>query len=267
MKYLAIKNWEKYQPKDTKTLPWIRDYKDKEFDPDFSRLTILQRYMLDAICRLRGRYGRNLPNDTLWICRATAVLPRERHNATTAIQQLINSGFLTLTDEEDSPLGKDRIGKVSIEKDPISSPPEASPEEPKEIVEMDRYSAGNTLGMLIGLSGTKTNIETLMSAIDQGKRRWPDIKREEVAEKITALWKEYISQPTHVKQSLRNWLDAVGSYIDSQYWKIQKPEEFKPVLDWQGGYIGHDGVYVNKSGNRMPGYRCPPEPKVKAAEA
>jgi hypothetical protein len=115
-KYLAIKNWEKYQPKDTKNLPWIRDYKDKDWDQYFSQLTVMQRYMLDAICRLRGRHGRNLPNDQQWIVRATAVLPRERHNATTAIQQLINSEFLALTNEQDTPLGEVRRGKDSKEK-------------------------------------------------------------------------------------------------------------------------------------------------------
>lgn len=266
-KFLAIKNWDKYQPKDSKNLPWIRDYKDKEFDPEYSRLTILQRYILDAICRLRGRYGRNIPNDPLWICRATAVLPRERHNATTAIQQLISSGFLVLTNEQDAPLGKVRKGEERKEIDTVSGSSEASPEGQKEVIEMDRYSAGNTLGLLIGLSGTKTNIETLMSAIDQGKRRWPDLKREEVAEKITELWKEYISQPTHIKQSLRNWLDAVGSYIDSQYWKVERPEEFKPQIDWQGGYVGPDGVYVNKRGQRVPGFICPPNPNGKGADA
>jgi hypothetical protein len=62
--------------------------------------------MLDACCRLRGRHGRNLDNDPQWILCATAVLPRERHNATTAIQQLINRGFLILTNEQLSPLGK-----------------------------------------------------------------------------------------------------------------------------------------------------------------
>lgn len=125
-KYLSIKNWEEYQPMDTKNLPWIRDYKDKDWDREFSQLTIMQRYMLDAICRLRGRHGRNLPNDLQWIVRATAVLPRERHNATTAIQQLINSGFLTLTNEQDSPLGEVRKGKESIEGAEDFSPADSS---------------------------------------------------------------------------------------------------------------------------------------------
>lgn len=126
-KYLAVKNWERYQPKDTKNLPWIRDYKDKDWDADFSQLTVMQRYMLDAICRLRGRHGRNLPNDPLWIVRATSVLPRERHNATAAIQQLVNSGFLSITNEQDSPLGEVRIGK---EREDIKT--KAEPQKPIE---------------------------------------------------------------------------------------------------------------------------------------
>ena len=60
-KFLAIKNWDKYQPRDTKNSPWIRDYKDKDFGPKYSKLTCMQRYMLDAICRLRGPARQTYP--------------------------------------------------------------------------------------------------------------------------------------------------------------------------------------------------------------
>jgi len=261
-KYLAIKNWDLYQPKDSRTMPWIRDYKSKDFDPEYSRLTVMQRFMLDACCRLRGRHNSNLPNDPLWICRATAILPRERHNATTAIQQLINSGFLVLTNEQDTPLGRVRKGKEGKVKIGFSvAPPAPSAEEENQSIEMDRHSAATTLGALIGMSSSGYNFDVLVSAIDQGKRRWPELRNEQIAEKVKLLWDEYISQPTHVKQSLKNWLDSVGRYIDSDDWKAKKPQEFKPQIDWQGGYVGPDGVYVNRSGKRIPGFVCPPKPK------
>ena len=261
-KYLAIKNWDFFQPKDTRTMPWIRDYKNKDFDPEYSRLTVMQRFMLDACCRLRGRHSSNLPNDPLWICRATAILPRERHNATTAIQQLVTSGFLILTNEQDTPLGKERKGKERKGKIGFSvenTIPSAT-EEPPDI-EIDRHSAATGLGAMVGMSTSGYNFDALVSAIDQGKRRWPDIKNEQVAERIKLLWDEYVKQPTHVKQSLKNWLDVVGRYIDSDDWKHEKPKEFKPQIDWQGGHVGPDGVYVNKSGQRIPGFKCPPQPK------
>lgn len=137
--YISIKNWHKFQPKDSKSMPWIRDYKDKEADPDYHNLTILQRYMLDAICRLRGRYGRNLPNIPLWICRATAVLPRERHNATTAIQQLINSGFLIVTNQQDDSLGKVSTNVSKGEEEVLRPVREAhgNPPKPEQVLPKD----------------------------------------------------------------------------------------------------------------------------------
>jgi hypothetical protein len=128
--HLEIKNWDRYQPKDSKNLPWIRDYKDKEFDPDYHKLTIMQRYMLDACCRLRGRYGRVLPNDPQWLLCATAVPPRERHNATTAIQQLINRGFLLLTNEQVNPLVEVRKGEIRKEIS-VNGEPKTETQEPE----------------------------------------------------------------------------------------------------------------------------------------
>jgi hypothetical protein len=118
-KYLAIKNWKKYQPKNTQNLPWIRDYKEREFDPEYARLTALQRYMLDACCRLRGRRDCNLSNDPLWIVRSIAMLPRERHNATAAIRELISCGFLILTHQQNEPLveeSKEKESEVKVSK-------------------------------------------------------------------------------------------------------------------------------------------------------
>lgn len=127
-KYLAIKNWGKHQSskKDRKS-PWVKDYTDKDFHPEYSKLSMAQRYMLDALCRLRGRHGENLANDMQWISRAIAVIPRERHNATTAIQQLISSGFLILTNQQHHSLDID----IDIDID-IDCEPEIAPEEPSK---------------------------------------------------------------------------------------------------------------------------------------
>jgi hypothetical protein len=66
-KYLAIRNWRKYQPTkdrkgktmDGRSAPWIKDYTDKEMDPAYMDLSMNQRYVFDGLRRLRGKYGKN----------------------------------------------------------------------------------------------------------------------------------------------------------------------------------------------------------------
>ena len=100
-KYLAIRNWEKYQAtRDGQPSSWIKDYTDKDNDPEYSQLTALLRYTYDACRRLRGRFGRNLTNDPQWICRAIAALPQERHNIARAVSQLVHRGLLIPTNQQ-----------------------------------------------------------------------------------------------------------------------------------------------------------------------
>jgi hypothetical protein len=102
--YLSITNWDKYQCNDRKGRNirlYVKDYCDKDGgDIKYSRLTALQRYVFDAICRLRGRLGRNPENDPTWIARATQMLPRERTHIAQAIHRLCTDGFLSLTNQQ-----------------------------------------------------------------------------------------------------------------------------------------------------------------------
>lgn len=105
-KYLAIKNWAKYQP-DKKlrnkgaSLPWVKDYTDKEFDADYCQLAPTERYVLDAMCRLTGRIGHNVPMNNQFIVSALAIPPRQRGNVQAAVKQLTSLGFLIPTNQED----------------------------------------------------------------------------------------------------------------------------------------------------------------------
>jgi hypothetical protein len=98
--FLAIKNWSVYWCRDRNGRPYILDDSDKDGDPDYSRLTMLQRYVLDALYRLRGRRGKNFRNDPVWLVKALFVLPRERRHLPQAIQKLIALGHLLPTDQE-----------------------------------------------------------------------------------------------------------------------------------------------------------------------
>ncbi len=104
-KYLAIKDWKKHQP-DAKlrnknaSLPWIKDWTDKEFDADYCKLPPIERYTLDALCRLCGRIGNNIPNDRQFIGSALAIPRQHRRNVEAATTQLIGKGFLIPTNEK-----------------------------------------------------------------------------------------------------------------------------------------------------------------------
>ena len=100
--YLAVKNWDRYQPgRIGKSSPWVKDYTSKDSDPDYSKLTIPQRYVLDGICRLTGREGKRIPNDPLWVGRALCTLPQERHNIGRTIAELVRRGFLIVCNQCD----------------------------------------------------------------------------------------------------------------------------------------------------------------------
>lgn len=129
MKYLAIKNWEKYQPnerlrkKDAK-LPWVKSYTDKEDDYEYGRLSLFARALLDGIQRLRGRTARNPHNDATWIARALCVVATDRPHVQYALDTLIARGFLIPTNQEvGSREGdRDREGDTEREKEAESVP-------------------------------------------------------------------------------------------------------------------------------------------------
>lgn len=103
-KYLAIKNWHRFQGgrmrDEDKPRAWIKNYLDKEADIDYGRLTCLQRYILDGCCRLRGRLGKNLPNDATYIARALHTVSTDRPHVGYAVATLIARGFLILSNQQ-----------------------------------------------------------------------------------------------------------------------------------------------------------------------
>ena len=111
-KFLTIRNWSKFQSTtdshgrslEGRRRTYILDFVDKESDSLYAALTIVQRYMIDACRRLRGRLGRNIKNDPTWISNQLEVSYRERAKAVKAIGRLIEVGFLIPTDEEQTPV-------------------------------------------------------------------------------------------------------------------------------------------------------------------
>lgn len=132
-KYLAIRNWEKYQKNhagkvtaEGEPVRYIKDWTDKDSDSDYSKLTAFERYVLDALRRLRGRFGHNPHNNPTWCARATCMLHRDRTHMAHAIHRLVTEGFLVLTNQlvgfQEVPLiEKSRVEKSRV--DAIPHPP------------------------------------------------------------------------------------------------------------------------------------------------
>jgi len=119
MEYIAIKNWEKYQADAKGNLregpsPWIKDWTAKEEDREYSELTCLQRYLYDALRRLRGKLGKNPANDPVWIGRILSIPGRERKYIPAAIKKLLELRLITLSDK--------RVEAVATPLEPVKTP-------------------------------------------------------------------------------------------------------------------------------------------------
>lgn len=108
--YLAIRNWDKFQPKLKNGKPnreWIRVDTRLEDDDSFLKLTFFERSILIGIWRIKGRTGKNPPNDVNYIRRALQLSVGESSWVGQAIFNCISNGFLVLsnqqTDEEFAP--------------------------------------------------------------------------------------------------------------------------------------------------------------------
>lgn len=91
MRYLRVRNWEKYQYRSDKRLPWIRTYDSQLEDYDYTRLSDSTRGVLHDLRLLANRMGNKLPADPVWLARAT-----RSHQATIArpLATLTRLGFL-----------------------------------------------------------------------------------------------------------------------------------------------------------------------------
>ena len=137
-KYLAIKNWEKYQPGRAGKSSWIKDSTDKEFDAEYMGLTFFVRYVLDGCQRLRGRMGKNVPNDPKFIARALHAMSTDRPHIAHAINTLISQGFLVLTNEQVDldvyDKNKSKNKNKDVEKEKHVSAEASSAQEPIEAI-------------------------------------------------------------------------------------------------------------------------------------
>lgn len=97
--FLAIKNWGKYQAIN-RSGKWIKDYTQQDDEPELAKLTMFQRGVYQELRRIRGRRGRNTPNDMEFILCAMSAARVDRPRIPCAIRELTACGLLILTDQE-----------------------------------------------------------------------------------------------------------------------------------------------------------------------
>ena len=101
--YLSIKNWHKYQPKLKNGNPrrdWIRLDTNRVDDPEFLPLGFFSRGVLTGIMELKGRTGKNPPNDVTYLARAMHTIPTDRPHLRHTIDTLLTRGFLILSNQQ-----------------------------------------------------------------------------------------------------------------------------------------------------------------------
>ena len=126
--YLAIKNWEKYQSL-SRSGRWIKDYTAQDDDLTISKLSIFQQGVLQAIRRIRGRIGSNVPNDCEYIMSAMSARLKDRPRIPRAISELIACGLLLVTNQQHDSVKtseKEKEKEIKKEKEPKTSCAEAS---------------------------------------------------------------------------------------------------------------------------------------------
>ncbi|HZQ25281.1 MAG TPA: hypothetical protein VFA89_21010 [Terriglobales bacterium] len=103
-KYLAIHGYEDFQrDKEGKLADgsrlWIKQATRLDSDPDYQRLTLLQREVLSALRRLTGLHANWPRNNPTVVSRGMCALPTDRPHVTHAIRTLVSRNLVTLSNE------------------------------------------------------------------------------------------------------------------------------------------------------------------------
>lgn len=88
MKYLSIKNWEKFQHYKNRTPPWIKLHRDLLRDYDFCCLQDASKLHLVLLWLLASQLDNKIPNDPPWIQKQLGLKSKVN------IKDLINQGFI-----------------------------------------------------------------------------------------------------------------------------------------------------------------------------
>lgn len=234
-KYLAIKNWEKFQS-GKKGWDWIKDYVNQDDDKDMAALSMFERGLLQELRRVRGRSGKNIANDMKLIASATHAKGTDRARIGNAIGTLIQRKILILTNEQDDSLEERRGEEKREDIKPPAEIPKPSPQKPQPI--RPEASSGLKAVMLLPLnSGDEFAI----------------------TEEDLALWKKTY-QAVNILQELQKmvtWLHSnptrkktrsgVKRFVNSWLSRAQDNPRGPSMFSAQGARDGPHGTAVDAS--------------------
>lgn len=223
-KYLAIKNWEKYQS-GKKGWDWIKDYVNQNDDEELSGLSLFERGLLQELRRVRGRSGKNIHNDVTHIARAIHAKVTDRPHLRHAIDTLIARNILVLTNQQDGFLEEKREEekREEINENPVVVRVPLKVPEPKP--DTKEFSADDLTFMVlreIGIPTQNAGLTVLVASAITAKARSPDWTLEKAAlhmiERGTAYKSSWVWN-SPFKKKWKDWFQDQCYDQDPEAWK------------------------------------------------
>jgi hypothetical protein len=117
VKYLAIRNWEKYQADKNGNVPngaapWCKLHTSTLDDSDWLEWSWVTRGVWSALLALRSRCGQNLPCEPSKIILMLGSRRKMAQDALRVISELTLSGHLILTDQQNGALEERRVEEI-----------------------------------------------------------------------------------------------------------------------------------------------------------
>lgn len=95
--YLRVRNWEKFQHYKDRRPPWIKYHVETLDDYELTRLPYVTQLTYDRLLLISAKTDNNIPYDPDWLSQQTHI---EVVAVDEAIQNLLNAGFLLLSDSK-----------------------------------------------------------------------------------------------------------------------------------------------------------------------
>jgi len=224
MKYIKIKNWEKFQHYKDRTPPWIKLHRDLLTDYDFSVLPDALKGQLSMLWILASQLDNNIPNDIKFIS--------NKINATCDVDigMLIDRGFIYLSDvksTQESEAG-DRYISKEIKEIVTKRDGDRCTKCGSQInVEFDRVVPASKGG-----ASTEHNLQLMCASCSRKKRRYKPV--EQSATQLRSLETE-----TEAETEAEGETENTGARRRK---KPPSPEqilpEWLPAADWQD-FVDH----------------------------